>query len=107
KTFCEAFEDSSLPDGPITLSAVMEARIQKVCDRLLHDIDCPEDTTRRAIAVVAEMIERAVGKPVPRSELRPAVDGLFPGQGESRSLFRHLHSNGLLVQVAHRTSNTG
>jgi hypothetical protein len=107
KTFCEAFEDSSLPDGPITLSAVMEARIHKVCDRLLHDIDCPEDTTRRAIAVIAEMIEKATGQPVPRSDLRPAVDALFPGQGESRSLYRHLRSNGLLVEIAHVAASTG
>lgn len=106
KTFCEAFEDSSLPNGPITLSAVMKARIQKVCDRLLHDIDCPKDTTRRAIAVVAEMIENATGQPVPRSILRPAVDALFPGHGESRSLYRHLHSNGLLVEIAHTSPST-
>src|SRR5206468_4175820 len=101
KTFCEAFEGSSLPDGPITLAAVMEARIQKLCDRLVHDIDCPNDTTRQAISVVAELVERAVGQPVPRSELRPVMDGLFPGQGESRSLYRHLRSNGLLVEIRH------
>lgn len=106
KTFCEAFEDSSLPDGPITLSAVMEARIHKLCDRLVHDIDCPEDTTRRAIAVVAEMIETATGQPVPQSDLRLVVDALFPGHGESRSLYRHLRSHGLLVEIAHTDPST-
>jgi hypothetical protein len=107
KTFCEAFEGSSLPDGPITLSAVMDARIQKLCDRLVHDIDCPNDTTRQAIAVVAELVERRLGRPVPRSELRPAVDGLFPGQGESSSLYRHLRSNGLLVEITHSDPTAG
>ena len=71
------------------------------------DIDCPEDTTRQAIAVVAEMIERAAGQPVPRSDLRPAVERLFPGRGESQSLYRHMRSNGLLVEIAHVGSNVG
>lgn len=99
KTFCEAFEGSPLPDGPITLSTVMEARIQRICERLLHEIDCQEDTTRQAIALIAQKIEAAAGQPVPRPELRPAIDALFPGRGESQSLYRHLRSNGLLVEV--------
>lgn len=99
RTFCEAFENSQVPDGPITLSTVMEARISKICDRLLRDIDCPEDMTRNAIDIVAELIEKSGSRPVPRQKLRTAVDSIFRNSGDSKSLYRHLHSNGLLVEI--------
>lgn len=101
KTFCETFENSRLPDGPIVLSTVMEARVSKACKRLLRDIDCPEHVTRLAIDVVAEQIENSGGRAVPKDTLRVALDRLLPGTGESNSLYRHLHSNGLLVEVSY------
>lgn len=101
KTFCEAFAGSRLPDGPIALSVVMEARVSKVCERLLRDIDCPEHVTRLAIDVVAELMEKSGGGPVPYGSLRSAVDSVLPGRGESDSLYRHLRSNGLLVEIQH------
>lgn len=105
KMFCEAFANSQLPDGPITFSAVMEVRIDKICKRLLRDIDCPPSTTRRAIAVIAELIKSARGQSVLVADLRPEVDALLAGRGESRSLYRHLCSNGLLVEVASPADN--
>lgn len=99
KTLCEAFEDLRIPVGPITLDLVMKRRVAKVCEAVLKAIDCPEGTTRRAIELVAQSVEATGNLRVPRDILRPQVDALFPVGGESRSLYRHLRSNGLLVEV--------
>ena len=99
KTFCEAFENSSIPRGPITLDAVMKQRVSKICEKLLRDIDCPKEVTRRAIELVAEAVQANHGQPVLREELRPKIDTLFSGRGDSQSLYRHLKSNGVLVEI--------
>jgi hypothetical protein len=78
---------------------VMKRRVAKICEKLLRDIDCPEEATRKAIELVAEAIEANHGKAVPKDELRLKIDGLFQGQGDSKSLYRHLKSNGLLVEI--------
>ena len=99
KTFCEAFENSPLPNGPITLKKVMDQRVSKICTKLLHDIDCPIQTTHQAIELAAELIQANHGMAVPMQTIRPKIDALFPIQGESKSLYRHLRSNGFLVEV--------
>ncbi len=99
KTFCEAFENSRLPSHPITLDMVMKRRVSKVCEKLLRDIDCPEEVTRQAIELIAEAIQGNRGQAVPKEELRPKIDALLQGRGDSKSLYRHLKSNGLLVEI--------
>ncbi len=99
KTFCEAFENSHLPSGPISLGMVMDRRISKLCEKLLKDIDCPKDVTLRAIELIATAIQSNQGQAVPLDEIRPQIESIFPGRGESKSLYRHLNSNGLLVEV--------
>ncbi len=99
KTFCEAFENSRLPKGPITLDTVMKRRVSKICEKLVTAIDCPEEVTRKSIMLIANAIQKNQGRAVPRSPLRLEVDALFPGGGDSRSLYRHLRSNGLLVEI--------
>ena len=93
KTFCEAFENSRLPGGPITLDMVMKRRLSKVCEKLVKDIDCPEEVTRKAIGLVVEAVEENHGRAVPKDDFRMKVDALFHGSGEFKSLYRHLKSN--------------
>ena len=99
KTFCEAFQGLRLPKGSITLDMVMKRRLSNVCKKLTRDIDCPAEVTRRAIKMVAEAIHDNCGQAVPRDDLRLQVDALFPRAGDSASIYRHLKSNGILVEV--------
>lgn len=107
KTVCESFENTCLSPGSITLSRIMHARIQKVCDKILRDIDCPEYLTRKAIAVTAKLIGESSGNPICRDKLRPIIDELYSQAGESCSLYRHLRSSGLLVEIVHYDITSG
>ena len=99
KTFCEAFAGSTLPRGSITLDMVMKRRLSNVCKKLTRDIDCPAEVTRQAIKMVAKAIQDNCGQAVPRDDLRLKVDALYPRAGDSTSLYRHLKSNGFMVEV--------
>ncbi len=99
KTVCEAYEGQRLPVGALTLRSVMERRVARLQEKLLQDIDCPEDTTRQAVELVAEEMSRADASMLPRRELRTKIDALLPGRGESQSLYRHLVSNRLLSEI--------
>ena len=99
KTFCEAFENSRLPSESITLDMVMKRRVSNVCRKLLRDIDCPEESTKKAIELLAEAIRTNHGRAVLKEEFRPKIDALFQGHGDSKSLYRHLKSNGLFIEV--------
>lgn len=98
KTFCEAYENEKLPSGPVALDTVMKRKVAKLCNKLVRDIDCPETVSRTAIDLAAELIEKSDHLRISKSELRPKIDALFPA-GESKSLYRHLLSNGFFVEV--------
>jgi hypothetical protein len=99
KTFCEAFENSRLPKGTITLDTIIRRRVSNICGKLATDIDCPAEVTREGIMLIANAIEKNHGRAVPQAPLRSKLDALFPRRGDSRSLYRHLKSNGLLVEI--------
>jgi hypothetical protein len=99
KTVCEAFENSRLPAGHLTLKAVMERRVEKLCERLQDTIDCQPYVTRKAIELITDEMAARHEDRVPLDEIRPKVEALFSGRGHSESLYVHLRSNGFLVEV--------
>lgn len=101
KTFCEAFENSQVPPGPITFDIVMRRRVDKAGRQIERAIDCPTDSTQAALETLAGLIADHGWQPVPVAEARSAIDALFPGRGRSRSLYQHLCSSGLLMEVGH------
>ncbi|MFO1448258.1 MAG: hypothetical protein U1F61_08895 [Opitutaceae bacterium] len=101
KTFCEAFENSQVPAGSLTLDIVMRRRVDKAGRQIERAIDCPVDTTRSALETLAGLIADHDWQPVPVAAARSAIDALFPGRGRSRSLYQHLCSSGLLMEVGH------
>ena len=99
KTFCEAFANDTVPQGSLSLDKVMKKRVEK-CQELIRDtIDCPEYITKKAIDLISEKIASNQGLAVPYEDLRPEIDNLFPGRGESQSLFTHLRSSGMIVET--------
>jgi len=101
KTFCEAFENSTVPSGAISLDLVMKKRIARVAFLLNQMIDCPADVTHTAVETLAALVAAANGQPVPIAVARVKIDALFPGRPQSRSLFHHLCSSGLVTEVGH------
>jgi hypothetical protein len=101
KTFCEAFENSPVPSGSISLDLVMNKRIARSATLLEQSIDCPADVTQTAVKTLATLIAAANGQAVPIAEARAQIDALFPGRPRSRSLFHHLCSSGLVTEVGH------
>lgn len=107
KTFCEAFENSQVPHGPITLDRVMRKRVETAGKLIEKAIDCPADVTWSALDTLAGQIAAAGGQPVSKTMARPAIEALFPGRGRSHSLYQHLCSTGLVVEVGHFNFQTG
>lgn len=106
KTFCEAFENSKVPAGAISLDLVMKKRIARAAALIDKMIDCPRDVTEVAVTTMADLVAAKNGQPVPITEARAKIDALFPGRPRSRSLFHHLCSSGLVTEVGHYDHNT-
>jgi hypothetical protein len=99
KTFAEAFAGVEIPSGPLSLDRVMQRRIQVACDHIRKLIDCPPDSTRDALAWLADEIEKSQWQPIPLGIARRGIDAFFSSTGESRSLYHHLKSSGLVTEV--------
>ncbi|MDB5329080.1 MAG: hypothetical protein JWP03_231, partial [Phycisphaerales bacterium] len=97
-TFCRAFENQSLPNGPLTLQMVMERRIARLSEKIQHDIDCDEYHVRCAIQSLAERIRDNEGLAVEESVARAAIEPHSPSIESSRSLYTHLLSSGVIVR---------
>jgi hypothetical protein len=102
RTVCEAYEDDRLPAGPIALQTVMQRLIEKIIVRLERDIDCPKHITKQAIQLLVDTMMEQKSHSVMLREVRPGIDALLPGRGETQSLYRHLRSNGLIAEVGAR-----
>lgn len=97
-TFCRAFENQSLPGGPITLQTVMDRRIARVSGKIQQDIDCDEYHVRQAIQSLAEKMRENQGLPVEENVARAAIEPHSPATEKSRSLYTHLLSSGIIVR---------
>lgn len=107
KTFCEAFEHGKIPSGSLSLDEVMKRRINASCQQISKAIDCPTDIVESAIVAFARMASVKTGFRVPRSEVRTMTAGLHASIGESRSLYKHLVSCGILAEVGSRSEMGG
>ena len=97
-TFCRAFENQSLPAGPITLQTVMERRITRLAEKIQQDIDCDEHHVRKAILALAKKICSNNGFAITETAARAAIEPHSPSTEQSRSLYTHLLSNGVIVE---------
>lgn len=107
KTFCEAYANDHVPAGPLSFDQVLERRVKKCQEIILSTIDCPEYKVRKAIDLLASKIAGNHGQAIPYDEIRPEIDHLFDGGGESRSLYTQLRSNGMIVEMLRFKSDDG
>ena len=107
KTFCETFKGQELPEGVIGLDLIFKRRLQWCKQAVRTAIDCPEYKVDEAIHLLAEKIGSNEGTAYPRSLYQPKVDQIFDGGGESRSLYRHLRANGIIVETLLITEEEG
>lgn len=99
KTFCEAYANDHVPPGPLSFDQILQKRVKKCQEAILAAIDCPEYKAKNAIDLLASKIAANQGQPIPYDKIRPEIDRLFDGGGESRSLYIHLRSNGIIVET--------
>jgi hypothetical protein len=99
KTLCEAYEGERLPVGPIALKPVLDRLIAKIVNKVHKDLDCPAQTVRSAIELVVNRIVETGNSRLSLVETQQAIDALLPGRPETQSLYAHIRSNGLLVEV--------
>lgn len=99
KTFCEAYANDRVPPGPLSFDQILKRRVKKCQELIRESIDCPEYKVKSAIDLLASSIAENQGQPVAYGKIRLEMDQLFDGGGESRSLYAHLRSNGMIVET--------
>jgi len=99
RLFCEAFESQELPLGVITIEKVIDVRIKRLCEKLEHDIDCSSENTEAAISTIAKAIQNSRGHQVEQMIIKRLIEPFSPSRENSRSLYYHLKSNGIIVEV--------
>ncbi|MDJ0837683.1 MAG: hypothetical protein QNK37_14300 [Acidobacteriota bacterium] len=98
KTFCETYENAKVPSGSMSFSKMLKRRIKKCQDLIQEAIDCPAYIVQQALDLLAERIWENKGSPVLHDDIRPEIDSLFEGGGESKSLYVQLLSNQLIYE---------
>jgi hypothetical protein len=106
RTFSEAFANSEIPSGPLSLDRVMQRRVDVACTLIERAIDCPADCTKAALEWLAGQIESNNWQAISQTEARRGIDGLFQSIGQSRSLYHHLKSSGLVTEVGNYGNET-
>ena len=96
RTFCQAFQDSAVPEGPVAFSGVVRARVDKVTRKLKQDIRCEPHKVWSALRAVADLLVEAGGAPLDEAAACDAVNAFSPSQDSENSLFTRLKSEGLL-----------
>lgn len=99
KLFCEAYQNQAVPCGTLSFQQVMEKRLFHCGQLLLKEIDCSEQNTRRAVFAIAQRIAEKGGQAIPEADAREECLKFFNIPHESKSLYRQLVSNGILVQT--------
>ncbi len=99
KTFCEAYANSRVPPGPLSFDQILRKRVKKCQEIIREKTDCPEYKVKSAIDLLAAKISENHGQSILYDEIRSEIDRLFDGGGESRSLYTHLRSNGMIVET--------
>jgi hypothetical protein len=106
KLFCEGLQNrglSHIPPGLAGVTAIFDFFIGSIDAKLsaaaILDYDPVSQAARRAITLLARRMADVVATSLPRAECAEIVNQVLPsGGGFDRSLFRHLISEGVLLE---------
>jgi hypothetical protein len=99
KTLCEAYQGKTLPLGAMTFVGVLAAWEDRVAEDIEKKLDCSQRATHRAIDDIVLALARSNAKRIPADDAEGICRKYFSKQQASRSLYRHLNSEGLLQEV--------
>lgn len=105
KTFCEAYEGERIPASAFSLHKVMKKLIDKIANKIQADIDCAPSITKQAIDLIGDKMIQSKSYHLLANEMANEINGLFPGQGDSRSLYRHLKSSRIISEIGGTAEN--
>lgn len=99
KTLCEAYRGKTLPLGVVTFVGVLAAWEDRVAENIEQKLDCSKRATQKAIDEIVQALARSSAKRIAADDAERICLKHFPEQRVSRSLYRHLNSEGLLQEV--------
>ena len=102
KTLCEAYRGRTLPPGPISFASVLSAWEDRIAENIEIQIDCAKTKTKRAVADIVDKLASSAAKRINASVVESICLDHFSDPTESRSLYRHLNSEGLLQEIETR-----
>jgi hypothetical protein len=99
KTLCEAYRGRALPLGPVSFVKVLADWESRIAENIETLIDCPRRATQRAVKAIVEAMATTASRRLDAGEVEAICLQYFPVPEASRSLYRHLNSEGLLQEV--------
>ena len=104
KTLCESLHSNGLrhfPAGSEGITRIFDRYLQGVERKLAEtlDLDPQAQTASRALRGLAKTLSESETRWLPRSDAKSLVNEYAPASGFSRSLYRALVDNGLLIEV--------
>ncbi len=106
KTVCEAYADSKLEVGELTLKGIMDRRVEVLCDKIEDAIDCSPSETQECLMLLANDMMNSSGLSITLAVAQRTCKSVFNVAEQSKSLFSQLRSNGLLVEFIDYQTNT-
>lgn len=99
KTLCEAYRGQTLPLGPISFIEVLTKWELRIAANIEAAIDCPARVTQSAVNEVVRAMAQSDNKRLDAEVVDLICRRHFSVQEASRSLYRHLNSEGLLQEI--------
>lgn len=99
KTLCEAYQDRTLPPGPVSFVRVLTEWESRIAEDIEALIDCPQAATKRAVAEIVLTLASSDAKRSDAELIESICLRHFSVQTASSSLYRHLNSEGLLQEI--------
>ena len=103
KTLCRGLKDQGerrLPRGSQGITSTLEFYLKTVNKRLAESLDFnPNDQlVRKALEKIATQMVKTEDRRLPRSKAAEIVNEVLPGRGFSKSLYRGLVTEGVLIE---------
>jgi hypothetical protein len=107
KTLCEVYKGRCLPAGPLALSEVFREHRKLIQREVSKQLDRDETVVAEAIDLLIAEMQKEKSSRVNVAAVKQRINALAPEAEASKSLYAHLRSSGLFVEIGDPTAPEG
>lgn len=99
RTFCEAFEDQTPPDGSLSLGFILKRYAERKAELIRQRIDCDPSKMREALRRLARAMLDHASLLLPETKAHEICESLHAPTEASRSLYGALLAENILAEI--------